>query len=699
MAKTLPSISKEYKKEVTNSVFLIVLFFLVYSTLILLSVALIIVLGYFAYQIITFKFTYWTIIIGAGIFSIGIFIFIFLVKFIFSSFKDDNNLMIEINREHEPELFQLIDDVVEDVGTQKPKKVFLSPDVNAFVSYNSAFWSMILPIKKNLTIGLGLINSTNVSELKAILAHEFGHFSQRSMKVGSYVNQANKIIHSTLYDNEGFNDILNKFANTHALIFLFAKFSFMIITGIKWILQKTYEFLYKKHMSLSRQMEFHADAIAATVVGREVNKSALLRLDLSEMALSSSVNFYRNHPENYNTKNIFENQSSLMHFYAGEFRHPIVNGLPKIDLDDLNRYNNTKLIIEDQWASHPTMQQRIEKIQKLNIPSENIDYRLATSILKHLDKYEETLTKKLLSANEIKNGDHFISNVHFLEKIELEETNYKFPEIFNSYYNQKNPPLICLDDLKTAPVDLIKTDFFNDEKVNLVFEKTTVESEIEILEAIKLKQYEIKTLEYNGKRYFANEAGKVKLIAEQRLKILNAEIEENDLNFLHFLASETDSTTRTILNERIKNYLKTEESFEKYSATFQKFLPYVSFMSTILPVEEIRKKRFELIEHEKDFKEMLTEFLYTSEFKTSINAEALTLFQTYIDAKNKYFEFDRYIDSELQMLSDIFDKLTETLSSHFFNTKKDLLDYEADLYKSLLKEENYSTVLAESSNS
>ena len=81
-----------------------------------------------------------------------------------------------------------------------------------------------------------------------------------------------------------------------------------------------------------------------------------------------------------------------------------------------------------------------------------------------------------------------------------------------------------------------------------------------------------------------------------------------------------------------------------------------------------------------------------------MKAEDFTLFQTYIDSKNKYFEFDRYIDSELQMLSNVFDKFSETLSSHFYDTKKDLLDHEADLFKSLLREENYSTVLAESSN-
>lgn len=699
MAKTLPSITKEYKKEVTNSVFLVLLFFLVYLILIFLSVALVIVLGYFAQKIITFKFSYWAIIVGVGIFSIGVFIFIFLVKFIFSSFKYDRSSLIEINRTHEPELFKLIDEVVEAVGTQKPKKVSLSPDVNASVSYNSAFWSMILPIKKNLTIGLGLINSTNVSELKGILAHEFGHFSQRSMKVGSYVNQANKIIHSTLYDNENFDSILNKFANTHAIIFFFAKLSFLIITGIKWVLQKTYEFLYKKHMSLSRQMEFHADAIAATVVGTEVKSNALLRLDLSEMALINSVNFYRTHPEKYNTKNIFENQTSLMHFFAREFRHPIINGLPKIEMNDLNRYNNTKLIIEDQWASHPTMQQRIEKIAKLNIPSENTDHRLAKNLLKHLEKYEETLTKKLLSSNEIKNGDHFISNVKFTEKFEQEETKYKFPEVFNSYYNQKNPPLISLDDLKIVPLKEIATDFFKDEKVNLVFEKNTLETEVEILEAIKRKEYKIKTFEYNGKKYSANDAGKVKLIAENRLEVLNAEIEENDLNFLIFLDSESNAEIKIILNEKLKNYVKTDISFQKYSVAFQDFLPYISFMSITMPFEEIRKNRFKLIEHEKDFKIILSEFLYESEFKSSINNDDSAIIQTYIDSDNKYFEFERYIDSEVNMLSTVFEKFTEILSKHSFNIKKDLLEYEADLFKNLISEENYSKVLDESSNS
>ena len=59
-----------------------------------------------------------------------------------------------------------------------PHRVFVSHEVNACVFFNQSFWSLIIPAKKNLLIGLGLVNRLNLTEFKAVLAHEFGHFSQ-----------------------------------------------------------------------------------------------------------------------------------------------------------------------------------------------------------------------------------------------------------------------------------------------------------------------------------------------------------------------------------------------------------------------------------------------------------------------------------------------------------------------------------------
>ena len=75
-----------------------------------------------------------------------------------------------------------------------PYRVFVNHEVNACVFFNQSFWSLIIPARKNLLIGLGLVNRLNLTEFKAVLAHEFGHFSQNSMRLGTYVYTANTTI-------------------------------------------------------------------------------------------------------------------------------------------------------------------------------------------------------------------------------------------------------------------------------------------------------------------------------------------------------------------------------------------------------------------------------------------------------------------------------------------------------------------------
>ena len=80
--------------------------------------------------------------------------------------------------------------------------IFIDPDVNAYVSYTNVWLSLFFPTRKELTIGLGLVSTLNVSEFKAVIAHEFGHFSQKSMKIGSYIHSANTIIHDMIYNRD-----------------------------------------------------------------------------------------------------------------------------------------------------------------------------------------------------------------------------------------------------------------------------------------------------------------------------------------------------------------------------------------------------------------------------------------------------------------------------------------------------------------
>lgn len=148
MTNNLPPISPAYRTKLISAIISISVFFIVYFVLILISLALIFLLGYGAVKIIALHANYLTLVLALGLFSIGLVVFYFLIKFIFIKNTYSTRHLIEVDRNKQPELFALIDEIVAETAVKMPGKVFLSPDVNASVSYNSVFWSMFLPVKK-----------------------------------------------------------------------------------------------------------------------------------------------------------------------------------------------------------------------------------------------------------------------------------------------------------------------------------------------------------------------------------------------------------------------------------------------------------------------------------------------------------------------------------------------------------------------
>lgn len=73
-------------------------------------------------SLIVIKPMFGTIALGIGLASLGVLILIFLLKFIFISHKVDRSHLIEINEQQEPELFKMIREIVQIVGTNFPKK-------------------------------------------------------------------------------------------------------------------------------------------------------------------------------------------------------------------------------------------------------------------------------------------------------------------------------------------------------------------------------------------------------------------------------------------------------------------------------------------------------------------------------------------------------------------------------------------------
>lgn len=685
------AISPSFKSEVKKVICAILVFFIVYHILILLSIALTIICMYAGVAVIE-HVTYWIgILAGIGIISIGIMVFVFLIKFIFSVKKFDETGSIRLNQSDQPELFNFILQLTKDTQTQFPKKIIISPEVNASVFYNDSFWSMLFPVKKNLQIGLGLVNSLTLSEFKAVMAHEFGHFSQRSMKLGSFVYNVNKAIYNMLYENKDYAAFLQRFGNLHSVINLFVSVTVWLVQGIQKVLQSMYGLINKKYFSLSRQMEFHADAVAASVSGSENLVSALRKLEVSNVCYNTVIqkaNEFLNQHQWF--ENIYATHDVVMKQYAADYDLPLLNNVPLVPKSFFQNFQLSKVNIQDQWASHPTREEREEHLLNLNIDAVKNDesaWVLFNDPLKIQKEVSEMLYKNVPFEMKL----HSITEEAFHKKFTDEIKAFKLPAEYNGFYDNRQINEMDLESVFSSTYDgeISKTEFkklFSDENVFLSKQLLVNQSDAELLKAIINNKITTKTFDYDGEKYSQEEAPAIleklnKEIEEEKKQL--QQLEEKMVAFFIAVASKTGDKKVAVLEGKYINHFESRKKAKSFYNTGQSI---IQILSPILQHEKIsleyaRRMAGELRTKSTDLKPLLKYWLQEGVLSNSTSLKEKA--ELFINADYQYFTVDRFFDTELGDLHYIVVNSSNESGNFQFISFKKLLEYQLELLNDL----------------
>ncbi len=674
-------VSPTFKKMTTKAVVTIILFILVYLLLLLSAIGLTVLCVLGGVRLFMAHPSFVTIALGIGLASLGFFVLIFLFKFLFKQHKTDRSHLIEISQNEEPALFAFIDEIVREVKTDFPKKVYLSADVNAGVFYDSSFWSMIFPIRKNLNIGIGLVNTLSAQEFKAILAHEFGHFSQRSMKVGSYVYNVNQVIYNLLYDNESFDGMIRGWANVSGYFSIFVVIAVKIIQGIQWILRKMYDFVNISYMALSREMEFHADEVAAHVAGSAPLEESLLRMDLADHSYQMVLNFYNNKiADNLKSKNIFTEQTFVMNFIATENKIPFKNDLPVVSALDVSRYNKSKLNIKDQWASHPATDERIAALEKLGIQKDKNHDMPAALLFANMEKTQQKITDKLFS------------NVLYQEKAtELDPEKFKseytetfhqntFPKIYNGYYDNKNPIQFDLDAIVDLGNTITSESLFSKNNVDLVYDYVALENDRAILHSISGKTFDVKTFDYDGLKYRSKDASTLITKLDEEIKILTQRLLQNDIEiYRYFYTQALKKGKENDLKKMYQDYFNLDTAYETKTALYQTLIQSTNFISEVTPFDEIEKNFAAIATDEIRLKKEIRLLLEDRDVDAEITKVMRDNFEKYVSQEWVYFHKENYYEENLQVFFAALNDCHYVLSRKYFLAKIHLLNYQVAL--------------------
>lgn len=534
LPKKLTALPASYKTRALLAILSILLFFLLYG-------ALVAVLGYLVYWAFTYDIGHInkiTILGKIGAIAGSVMLFFFTLKFIFKLKNHKRENRIKLNKKDYPELWSFILKICDETGAPKPKAIYADPDVNAYVSYTNMWLSLFLPVKKELTIGLGLVSCVNLSEFKAIMSHEFGHFSQRSMKIGSYIISANTIIHDMIFSRDKWDDLLDQWRASDLRL----SFAAWIITPIIWLIRQVlnlfYQFLNIMYSSLSREMEFNADKVAISTSGSDAIISGLWKLDSGFEKWNNTINYaYLASQKKLFSKNLYTH-NNLSLDRIKEQQITLLTALPNDKRGGKTYFVGSEHSKVNMYASHPPNDMRQDNAKVPFVACETNEDS-PWLLFNNKEKLQQEMTNLIYEQYINKKAESFC-NVEEFESFIASENHGKelLSEFGNAFENRFiNIPEIDSIDKETDNVELKLSAYENLKNKLDELMKPIKEIEVLMVKASEIAQGTTKdnSFAFKGKTYKKKtiEQGYNELFAE-REKIFKDNFNDWDKDFCTF---------------------------------------------------------------------------------------------------------------------------------------------------------------------
>ncbi|PTL75555.1 M48 family metallopeptidase [Vitiosangium sp. GDMCC 1.1324] len=258
-----------------------------------------------------------------------------------------------------PRLFAALRDVARRMDVELPSEVYLIEDVNAYVSQVGGFLGF--GGRRVLSIGLGLLAVDTLSEFRAAVAHELGHFKGGETKLAG-------LIYST------------RAAMGRALALLGQDGQVPLRRPFTWVPM----LFLRITQSISRQQELVADEWSMRVVGKRAHVSGLRREALHAMG-------YR--------------------LFLEHEVYPLAHGdvVPDNLFEGYRRYLTSSAWADEQrelagaaperesgpYDSHPRLEERIAFAERMDVPEQPLDETPAYTLLSDAEALERRFTAEL----------------------------------------------------------------------------------------------------------------------------------------------------------------------------------------------------------------------------------------------------------------------------------------------------------------
>jgi Zn-dependent protease with chaperone function len=315
-----------------------------------------------------------------GPIALGLSLVAFMVKPLFAEVPPACPA-VALDADQERALFASIERICRLVGAPVPRRVEVNCAVNAAAGFRRGAASF-LGHDMTLTIGLPLAAGLSTKQFAGVLAHEFGHFSQRAgMRLTYVIRQVNRWLFRVVYERDRWDLELEGAARAagfcSGLAWHAVRLGIWLTRRILWALLQAG---HAVSCYMLRQMEYDADRCAAQVAGSDTFRETMLRIRELQQAGDAALAALR---DSWRAQRL---PDSLPHFIVGTF--------PEIPADV--REENGRRVAESKtrvFDTHPCDSDRIRAAEGLDAPGAIPSVEPATQLFRDFASLSRRVTR------------------------------------------------------------------------------------------------------------------------------------------------------------------------------------------------------------------------------------------------------------------------------------------------------------------
>ena len=285
-----------------------------------------------------------------------------------------------LSRVEEPLMFAFADRLADKVGCPRPDIIRLSLDVNASAYYETS-WFGLRRRAFTLTLGLPLIRGMTLAQLAGVMAHEFGHFSQRgSIFLDRLIARVNLWFILAVHRRDAIDSVVQTLTEGggHYLVYVLGIVLFCLVSFGRLLLWCLMQIGLLVSGSLMQRMEFDADSYQVRIIGLSAFGVTMRRL----IALGIS--------QEIAVKYAFDSlQCRILPSDLSAFVAELADRSPQVKKKAKKKIDKEPKV---RRSSHPPMRERIAAAKEMNLPPAFESPVPGTALLKSFDRDSAALT-------------------------------------------------------------------------------------------------------------------------------------------------------------------------------------------------------------------------------------------------------------------------------------------------------------------